>query len=83
MEEMKLMFDCYAATIDHERNVRLTETADNVWTVRLSGPEPAYSLNAYRTADHAKAEAEIFVKHELRRKDLHLQWQVAHRAGSN
>ena len=79
---MKLTFDSYAATIDHEHNVRLTETADDVWTVRISGPEPAYSLNAYRTAEHAKAEAEIFVKHELRRKDLHLHWQVAHRAGA-
>lgn len=77
------MFDCYAATIDPEHYVRLTETADNVWTVRLSGPKPAYSLNSYRTAEHAKAEAEIFVKHELRRKDLRLDWQVSRGAGSN
>jgi hypothetical protein len=80
---MKLMFDCYAATIDPEHDVRLTETADNVWTVHLTGPRPAYSLNSHRSADDAKAEAEIFVKHELRRKDLSLKWQVAHRAGSN
>ena len=80
---MKLTFDSYAATIDHEHYVRLTETSENVWTVHLSGPEPAYSLNAYRTAEHAKAEAEIFVKHELRRKDLRLHWREARRAGSN
>ncbi len=80
---MKLTFDSYAATIDPEHYVRLTETSENVWTVHLSGPEPAYWLNAYRTAEHAKAEAEIFVKHELRRKDLRLHWQEARRAGSN
>ncbi len=83
MKEMKLMFDCYAATIDPDHDVRLTESADNVWTTHITGEQPAYSLNSYRSAEDAKAEAEIFVKHELRRKDLRLNWQIAHRAGAN
>jgi hypothetical protein len=63
----------FVAHIDSHCTVSLTETAEDLWQLRVSGPELVYSLNIFRSAEQAQREAEIFVRHHLKRSSA--TWQ--------